>query len=427
MSDARDQIAKALDGVRVIDPHCHLRLAKPAADDLADIVLYHHVWIELVSAGMDQREVSASGLPHELTDPEIAPLERVRRSLKRLPDVRNTTLGLFLRWILNDLYGVDRLTESNLETVFADVAQKGQDPAWQESLLRERCGIDCNISVELGAAPYSGRMQKAREIFPANLIHGKQTSSGILAGWESAFGREIRTVLDYTEFLQKTFANLPVADYKFLGWWVVPCVTDALSNDDQITRTLQKVRREEPLSHDEIGGFCYFGMQTLLQALRGASLRTIQIIAGAEVLPPHRSLTHWNGNFCGAIGRIANQFEDFRFDLSAASDAYTQDLGILARHIPNISVAGYWWHTFYPFYIRKSLETRLDTVPANKITAYFSDAYHAEWCYPKLKMVKQILGEILVERIERGWTDLESALDLIPRLFHDNPASIYGV
>ncbi|MSS72236.1 MAG: hypothetical protein EXS64_12210 [Candidatus Latescibacteria bacterium] len=427
MSDARDQIRKALDEVRVIDPHCHLRLAKPSADSLADIVLYHHVWIELVSSGMDQFEVSASDLPHELADPEIAPLERVRRSLKHLPNTRNTTLGLFLRWILKDLYGVDRLTESNLETVFADVARKGQDPAWQERLLRERCGIDHNISVELRSAPYSGRMLKAREIFPANLIHGKQTSSGILSGWESAFGREIRTALDYTEFLRETVSGLSVAEYKFLGWWVVPCVTDALSDEDQITRTLQKVRHEEPLSHDEIGGFCYSGMRTLLQELRRTPLRTIQVIVGAEVLPPHRSLTHWNGNFCGAIGRIANQFEDFRFDLSTASDAYTQDLGILSRHIPNISVAGTWWHTFYPFYIRKSLETRLDMVPANKITGYFSDAYHAEWCYPKLKMVKQILGEILVERIERGWYDTDTAIGLIPRLFHDNPGRIYGV
>lgn len=427
MSDARDQIRKALDEMRVIDPHCHLRLAKPSADNLADIVLYHHVWIELVSSGMDQREVSRSGLPHELTDPEMPPLERVRRSLKHLPDTRNTTPGLFLRWILKDLYGVGQLTESNLETVFTDVARKGQDPAWQEKVLREYCGIECNISVEIRSSPYSGRMLKAREIFPANLIHGKQTSSDILSGWETAFGREIRTAADYVAFLQKTVSGLPVAEYRFLGWWVVPCITDALSDEGHVTRAIQKVKNGEALSRDEVGGFCCFGMKTLLQELRRTSLRTIQVIVGAEVLPPHRSLTHWSGNFCGAIGRIAGQFEDFRFDLSAASDAYTQDLGILARHIPNVSVAGYWWHTFYPFYIRKSLETRLDMVPANKITAYFSDAYHAEWCYPKLKMVKHLLEAILVERVERGWYDIDTALDLIPRLFYENPGRIYGV
>ena len=172
--------------------------------------------------------------------------------------------------------------------------------------------------------------------------------------------------------------------------WVVPYVTNEPPSEDAITRIIRKVKNEGTLSREEIGGFCHFGIQTLLQALRKTSLRTIQLIVGAEVLPPHRSIAQWSAGFSGAMGRIACRFEDFHFNASSASDAYTQDLGVLARHIPNISVAGYWWHTLYPFYIRKSLETRLDMVPTNKIIGYFSDAYHAEWCYPKLKMVKQI-------------------------------------
>ena len=104
---------------------------------------------------------------------------------------------------------------------------------------------------------------------------------------------------------------------------------------------------------------------------------------------------------------------------------FFQDLAILAKHLPNISVAGYWWHTFYPFYIRKSLETRLDIVPSNKIIGFFSDAYHSEWCYPKLKLVKHILGDILIERVERGWYTLAVALDIINKLLYENAVRIY--
>ncbi|MHB0878575.1 MAG: hypothetical protein ACYC5O_21260, partial [Anaerolineae bacterium] len=130
--------------------------------------------------------------------------------------------------------------------------------------------------------------------------------------------------------------------------------------------------------------------------------------------------------FAEAVGRIASAYEDFRFNLSSASDLYTQDLGILAKHVPNVSVAGYWWHTFYPHYIRKSLETRLDMVPMNKIVGFFSDAYHAEWCYPKLKLVKQVIEDVLVDRVERGWYSTDLALRLVRRLLHDNAAEIYG-
>jgi hypothetical protein len=66
-------------------------------------------------------------------------------------------------------------------------------------------------------------------------------------------------------------------------------------------------------------------------------------------------------------------------------------------------------------------------VPGNKIIGYFSDAYHAEWCYPKLKLVKQIVEDVLTERVERGWYSLDLALQLIERLFYQNAREIYAL
>ena len=137
-------------------------------------------------------------------------------------------------------------------------------------------------------------------------------------------------------------------------------------------------------------------------------------------------MTEWGPQIVASLARLAGEFEDFRFDLSAATELSIQDLAILAKHVPNISVAGYWWHVLYPGPVRRSLEMRLDAVPANKITAFFSDAYHAEWCYPKLRMVKGILEQILLERVASGWYDEETALSLPRQLFYENPARIYG-
>ena len=176
-----------------------------------------------------------------------------------------------------------------------------------------------------------------------------------------------------------------------------------------------------------MGRLSYVGLVNIVGGLRATPVRTIQLIAGVEVLPPSRSITSWGGGFSGAIGRLAIANEDFSFNLSSAADAYTQDVAILAKHIANVSVAGYWWHTFYPHYIRKSLEVRLDTIPCNKIIGFFSDAYHCEWCYPKLKLVKQVLADILVERVERGWYDLDLARDIIWKLFYENAKEIYGL
>jgi predicted TIM-barrel fold metal-dependent hydrolase len=427
MKDSQKVLKDALDQVKTIDPHCHLNMEKPSANNLADIILYHHVWIELVSSGMGQFEVTKSGLPHELQAPDITAIDRVRRSLKYLLNLENTTIGLLLRWILQDLYDVEKLSESNIETVFDLVDKRGKDPNWLEEVLRNRCHIEYNISVEYNGNPYNSRLLKGREVYATNIVDGKRNASEILEAWQDSFGQEISNAQQYVDFLKKIVDSLLLEEYKFIGLWVLPNLSFDYVRTNQITQIFKKIKNNESLSQIETGGLCYFGLSTLLGLLRKTPLRLIQLIVGAKVLPPHRSITNWNGTFCGAIARLANEFEDFHFNMSSASDLYTQDMGILAKHFPNLSVAGYWWHTLYPFYLKKSIETRLDMVPINKIVAFFSDAYHAEWCYPKLKMVKQVLGQILLERIEKKWYNTDIAIDIINKIFYGNPLRIYGI
>jgi hypothetical protein len=420
-------IRRALDETPVVDPHCHVRAAKPAADSIADIVLYHHVWIELVSAGMGQREVTTTGLPHELGDPGMDPVERVRRSLPWLREIRSTTIGLLLSWVLRDLYGLaGELDEANLERVARLVAERGRDRTWQESLIRERCKIESLVTVEQGT-PCCPEVRQGRELAITSLASGKQTPHEVLAGLERTFGRELRSARDIRDGLARAVAGLDTARLRFVGLWVPACIAPGLSSESDVAATLAKVRGRHPLSPAEIGGFSYFAAGALLEELSTTRLRTVQLIVGAEVLPPHRSIPDWDGAFVGALGRLAGRFEDFAFNVSTASDAYTQDLGIVAKHVPNVSVAGHWWHTFYPRYIEKAIETRLDMVPMNKICAFFSDAYHSEWVYPKLTMVKAVWAEVLTERCDKGWCDLDTALDVVRKAFHDNPKRIYGL
>lgn len=423
------KISEALKNVKVVDPHVHLNAANPAAATLADIVLYHHVWIELVSSGMGQYEVTQAGLPHELVDPQMDPRERVQRILPHLPKIRNTTVGMLLGWLLADLYGAkDYIDASNMDALAEAVARTGSDPQWPERLFAQICGIEQAITVENWEGKAFERIAGADERFRMlNIADGKLSPREKLDQMGALLGREVKTSSDYVDFTGKLVADPSRRPATFIGAWMPAYFTDELADDANITRIIERAREGKPLTRTEQGSVSYYGMVHALENLRQTPLRVIQLIVGAEVLLPHRAIPEWDGRFTAGVGRLACRFEDFRFNLSAASDLYTQDLGILAKHIPNISLAGYWWHTLYPFYIRKSLETRLDMVPANKIIAFFSDAYHCEWCWPKLRLVKQIVGEILVERVHRGWYDLETALTIIPIIFHDAPKAIYGL
>jgi hypothetical protein len=418
-----------LDAVPVVDPHTHLHASKPTADDLADIVLYHHVWVELVSAGMPATATTKAGLPHEVADPEMAPLDRVKAALPYLSHIRNTTCGYLLRTMLADLYGVagGELTADNVDQVSALVAERARDPAWASHVLKDTCRMDASITVERDRAPaWDASMSRAVEQ-SLNLVSGKKSPRDTLLEMERALGVHLRAAGDLGRAfhdLGKRYSREPI---QFVGLWLLPFLTFTDPGDKEVTSVLQRAADDRPLDRADLSAFTSYALRAFLSGLRSGSLRTVQVIVGAEVLPPHRSFTHWSPEFPGALGRLAGEFEDFHFNCSTASDLYTQDLAILAKHVPNISVGGYWWHTLYPSYIRKSIETRLDIVPANKIVSFFSDAYHAEWCYPKLKMVKRIFGEVLRDRVQRGLLTEPIALSLVKETFFDNPARIYGL
>jgi len=340
----------------------------------------------------------------------------------------------FLRWILEDLYGVagGQLTTENFTHVSRQIEKTAADPKWGHEFLRNRCRIQGNITVE-GAPrkpqpspPPVPQMSWGREVRSLiTLDHGKMSPLQALRGIDSALRSEIRTGEQFAEKLALHVRDLGATPLRYIGIWVPPYLQLKDPSAAEITQVCESVRKGQDVPREDHIAFTSFALRRLLEAIRGTTIRTIQVIVGAEVLPPHRSLPHWDGAFVGAIGRLAGIFEDLNFDVSAACDAYVHDLAILAKHVPNVSVCGYWWHALYPPLVRKSIELRLDAVPANKITAFFSDAYHAEWCYPKLRMVKQVFQEVLAERVARGWYDEETALSLIRPMFYENPLRIY--
>ncbi len=99
----------------------------------------------------------------------------------------------------------------------------------------------------------------------------------------------------------------------------------------------------------------------------------------------------------------------------------------LARELPNLSLAGYWWHNFFPVAIKQVMAERLDMLPVNKQIGFFSDAYCIEWSYGKLVLVRKLLAEVLTEKIERGQYSFESAIDIAHEILFNSPQTLLGV
>ncbi len=127
--------------------------------------------------------------------------------------------------------------------------------------------------------------------------------------------------------------------------------------------------------------------------------------------------------FAEMIGRHPR----LRFQAFLASRHANQAFCTLARELPNLSLAGYWWHNFFPDSMRQVIAERLDMLPVNKQIGFFSDAYCVEWVYGKTRMAEKQLARVLAEKIRQGQYTRDDALGIARSILDESPQTLLGM
>ncbi|HIJ73843.1 MAG TPA: hypothetical protein HPP83_07060, partial [Candidatus Hydrogenedentes bacterium] len=116
-----------------------------------------------------------------------------------------------------------------------------------------------------------------------------------------------------------------------------------------------------------------------------------------------------------------------RFQCYLASAHANQSLCTLCRELPNLALAGYWWHNFFPSIIERIMAERLDMLPTNKQIGFFSDAYCIEWAYAKCVIVKRILAKVLADKFALGQYDANAAVSIAREILFETPQTLLGM
>jgi hypothetical protein len=127
------------------------------------------------------------------------------------------------------------------------------------------------------------------------------------------------------------------------------------------------------------------------------------------------------------LAEMISRHPRLRFQCHVSSRHANQSLCTLCRELPNFSLAGYWWHNFFPGTIRQVMEERLDMLPANKWVGFFSDAYCLEWSYAKATMVRNQLAQVLAQKVAQGQYTREEALQVARAILFDATRELLGM
>jgi len=433
------ELEQGLAEIPVLDAHTHLVGGKLGARGLQDVMLYHMLVSDLYAAGCPSgaRLTEYPGWP----SPEESS-RRILEAIPFLPFIRNTSMSWGLRMLLSDLYAWrEPITPENWERLDAQIRERADDQAWQYSILdRAKIQRSCTEIARSGGGANAERLQYSLEwgfftrcqwgefdtaLYELERCWGRPVESPApISDKRKEPERSIRRLADVHEAVQYYVDTIPYAQL----------ISTAVHFSTDIDyRPVTDAEMEAALSNrpragvEERNMYASYVNELFLDALeKHGDQIVLQFSFGAEPLP-HETGSRLSQNAIAQVGEMIARHPRLRFQCFLASRHANQSMCVLARELPNLSLAACWWHNFFPDVIRQVMSERLDMLPVNKQVGFFSDAYCLEWSYAKILLVRKILASLLAERVERGQYTREDALSIARAILYEAPQTLLGM
>jgi len=440
MNSSIKVIEEALAEVPMLDIHTHLIGGQLGARGLHDVLLYHMVISDLYAAGCP----NGARLTQYPGEPSAAEAhQRIEEVLPFLPNIQNTSGFWGVRLILQELYGwKEPLTAANWRKLDGLIRERANDRGWHHSILDRlkirRTGTEI---ARRGKGEDDARLQYALEwgfftrcqwgefdtaLYEVERCWGRvpESPSPIGAGGRPPTERTIRSLAD---------VHAAVSHYvKAIPYDRVFCTATHLSTDIDY-RVVGDAEMESALARRAQAGAAerdvyasYINEVFLTQLEKHGDRIVFQFSFGAEPLP-FETGSRLKQDTIRQLGEMVGRHPKLRFQCFLASRHANQSLCTLARELPNFSLAGYWWHNFFPDVMRQIMSERLDMLPANKQIGFFSDAYCVEWTFAKAILIRKQLAQMLAQRIDQGQYSTAQALEVAKAILFDSPQHLLGM
>lgn len=418
-----EKVLFALREMPILDVHSHISVDHPHARDISDILFYHFLRRELYSAGLLDDNYLVSEAPLE---------DRVSRFFEYVPYIENTATFWCLRKILEDVYEVPRgeISSSNWRDIQHFIMSKASDDSWPFEVLKkariERSLVCENSWSKEGLEKYWILTPLYEDLRCLSFDPTRTTS--LLDLVEREYSSFPETALEFVERVRELFLSKKKEGISYFTSFISPAFRKRNSSKEEVNRIYQKKLSGKELSLDEQNTLVTWLLYCYLDLLRELD-SPAQFYVGAYWARPGmrygESYVWTDHQYILDLVSVFKDFPEVRFNLMYASLSISQELIIIARMLPNVSLLGFWWHTFTPSTVEMIISQRLELLPVNKWIAVATDAYSVEWAYGKVSLVLNALAKVLSQKIEDGYFSEKKALWVARQLLYENPKEIY--
>jgi glucuronate isomerase len=429
----------ALAEIPLFDIHTHLVGGRLGARGLHDVLLYHMVVSDLYSAGCPHgaRLTQYPGWPSGEESHH-----RLEQALPFLPHIRNTSSWWGVTNILSNLYEWrESITPGNWRRLDELIRERADDREWHHSILDRMKVVRTGTEIaRRGTGEDDDRLQYALEwgfftrcqwgefdtaLYELERCWGRtpESPSPIGTGGRPKTECNIRSLAEVHAAVAHYVKSIPYDHVLATATHLSTDIDFRDVSDDEMEGALKRRAQAGPAERDLYAS--YVNELFLTELEKHGDTIVFQFSFGAEPLP-FETGSRLNPRTISQIAEMMARHPKLRFQCLLASRQANQSLCTLARELPNFSLAGYWWHNFFPGTIRQVMAERLDMLPVNKQVGFFSDAYCVEWAHAKAVIVRKQMAHVLAEKIGQGQYSTEEAVSIARSILFESPQTLLG-
>jgi glucuronate isomerase len=419
-----EELHNVLRALPVIDVHSHISRDEPGAQSLEQVVFYHMVQYPLRAAGVSEEALWAGRQFHSNT----GPWEEFFGAWDR---IANTGFAWGLETILRDLYGFDEpLTADALPAMRRTFEKNTAREDWDRSIL-QKAGIRRVLSSRLDVQPLADGADDPGIRF--TIETGVTSGTREYVGWKRRLDyvsektrRDIRTPDDLREAIAKFYDSLDWRNKRALVSWFSSECDFRPAEESDVAAALTVARNGETLAPQQTRILEAAIIRAVCEAIRPHT-DVFQMCFGVQFLTPGKPhpVARVAPQFASSLGWLFGEFPEIHFNLLNGYEAIEPELCAHCLAYDNVSLAGFWWQTFYPSVMAAAWHRRLDMVPASRLCGFFSDGWCVDWSYARLAMTRRVLAEVMAEKVQQGWWSEQRAIRTAERLFLHTPRELF--
>ncbi len=409
------RIRNYIDTMKVVDTHEHL--SNPAGiknSGMFDFMLlfHHYADDDIKSSGMSKPTFNRL-LTDSLTVPEKWEILKPywEKSF-------NTAYNRVVLLTVDKLFGIKELNEKTVVEL-SNKIQEAYKTDWFNTVLKDKCNIEFIINDSGDRSFGDSSMFRYTQRFNYFRIDSKDVINNL--------AKQNNVTIHSLSELEN---SLKIEFVKAFEGGILTLKTTAayfrsLNFEDVSKEEAEKVfnliqNSEKSLPFETVKPLSDYMMHRMLD-LADKYNTPIQI---------HTGLQAGDGNYIENSNptHLANLFLKYRnvqFILFHGAYPFGSELASLAKNFRNVYIDLCWLYIISPSYSERYLHEWLETVPANKIMGFGGDYHNVENVYGHLLFAKEILGNVLIEKVESGYFSEKEALKVASMILHDNAVNLF--